>query len=970
MFTRNIRWALHGTQGRDASPRRPPVLNHAEGRTVWGTVPTVTPRRANPCILRASVLAGVILALAAGTAGATVTDDVAFTAAYDGSEQRYVRVLPDGFDPAQPHDVLVCLHGHGSDRWQFVTGNFAEANAARDIARQNAMIFISPDYRATTSWMGPAAEADMLQIIAALKTQYQVKRMIVSGGSMGASSSLTFAALHPELVDGVVSLNGLANHETYTNFQDAIAASFGGTKAQVPDEYHKRSAVFFPERFTMPLAVTAGGQDTVVPPESVMQLAQAAQAYNTHVRIDYVASRGHSTDYNASLAAYQFVVLGGVTGTGTSANVIAYWDFSSDSNGVTDVSGNFHNLTNSGVVISNGAAIFDGTQASFRSAGALDLRGNAGLTVEFFIRTPVTDRVMMVLEQSENAGANNGAFFFDANDIGLAGAVCNTYQCAGDWNVQNTAAGALSDGGWHHMAMVFDPSKAAGQRKTFYFDGIAQGTFAGYGGDTFSDFANAVLYIGSRADESLKFTGELDDVRISGAALATDQFLQTRTVGSRTAIAYWRFDEGAGLADSSGNNNVLAGSGVLFTNGVARFDGVDPAFALNTVGTLDLTACANLTVEFFMRTDSHASGIVALEQTAPFYSNPGAFIVDVNDGADGPGRIVGGFCTSLGLNLDMTPVNAADDGQWHHVAIVYDGAQAGNGLSSLYFDGTLASATFNGLAEGTPTPFLNATLFIGSRGNTGSRYAGELDDVRITGAALAPGQFLKAPSTELPRVIAYWPFSRRQPLADASGNGRALSGTGVTFKDDAAVLDGNQTAFGTLPRTLNLRPYPALTVECFMRTTSAGAGVVLEHTPNFTVSRGGFIQLVNEVAAGQFDGGFSMPGSAYNIDSTAAGAVADGQWHHVALVYDPAGSGDDRVRVFLDRVQQGKRDAGWNSDADLAFLNAALFIGSRNNSDIKFAGELDDVKITGAALAPAAFMKSRTGPIGSVMLVL
>ena len=917
---------------------------------------------------RTRIIAGASLGLLGVVASAAVTDDVVFTATYDGSAQRYVRMLPDGFDPAQSHDVLVCLHGHGSDRWQFVTGDFAEANAAREIARQNAMIVVSPDYRATTSWMGPAAEADMLQIVAELKAQYKVKRMIFSGGSMGASSSLTFTALHPELVDGVVALNGLANHETYTNFQDAIAASFGGTQAQVPEEYHKRSAVFFPERFTMPLAVTAGGQDTVIPPESVMQLAQAAQAYNAHVRIDYLASRGHATEYSASLAAYQFVVLGETSGTDSSAGVIAYWDFSSDSSGVTDVSGNGHTLTNSGVAISNGAAFFDGSQAAFRTVGALDLRGKAGLTVEFFVRTPVTDRLMMLLEQSANAGNSNGAFFFDANDVGLAGAVCNTYQCGGDWNVQNTPAGALSDGLWHHVAMVFDPSKAAGQRKRFYFDGAAQPVFAAYGGETFWDFCSDTLYIGSRADSAFKFSGELDDVRITGAALATNLFLKARTEGSRPVVAYWRLDGGAALADSSGCGNALTGSGVLFTNGVARFDGVHTAFALNTAGTLDLTACDGLTVEFFMRTTATAIGVL-LEQTGAFYSNPGALIVDVNDGSDGPGRVVGGFSTSAGLSLDMTPLNAANDGQWHHVALVYDRSKVGGERSSLYIDGVLAGETFYGLADGTPTPFLNAALYIGSRANSNSRYTGELDDVRITGAALKPSLFLKAPSTELPRVIAYWPFFRQQPLADASGNGRTLSGAGVTLRDGAAVFDGAQTSLGTLPWTLNLRPYSALTVECFVRTASAGVGVLLEHTENFTVVRGGFINLVNEVAAGQFDGGFSMPDGSYNIDSTAAGAVADGRWHHLALVYDPARAGDDRVRVFLDRVQQGKRNTSWNSDADVSFVNAALYIGSRGNSAVKFAGELDDIRITGAALAPPEFLGRRTGPTGAVMLV-
>jgi predicted esterase len=251
---------------------------------------------------------GFILALAAGTTGAASTNDVVFKATHDRSEQRYVMIVPDGLDPAQPHDVLICLHGHGSDRWQYVREPRGEARSARDAAAQNKMLFVSPDYRAKTSWMGPAAEADMLQLIADLKKQYAVRRVILSGGSMGASSALTFTALHPELIDGVVALNGLADHVAYTNFQDAIASSFGGAKAVAPDEYRRRSAVNYPERFTMPVAVTAGGKDKSVPPDSVLKLAQAAQAHNPFVLIDYKPDRGHETDYSASLAAYQFVI--------------------------------------------------------------------------------------------------------------------------------------------------------------------------------------------------------------------------------------------------------------------------------------------------------------------------------------------------------------------------------------------------------------------------------------------------------------------------------------------------------------------------------------------------------------------------------------------------------------------------------------------------------------------------------------
>lgn len=679
------------------------------------------------------ITAGAFCALAQ----AEVTNDVAFTATYDGSTQRYVLILPDGFDPARTHDVLVCLHGHGADRWQYVNVVRGETTAARDTARRSGMLFVSPDYRATTSWMGPAAEADMLQILTALKAQYAVGRVLMTGASMGGSSALTFTALHPELVDGVVALNGLADHVSFTNFQEAIAASFGGTKAQVPEEYYKRSALYFPERFTMPLAVTAGGLDTTVPPQSVMQLAQAVQTDNPRVRIDYDAARGHSTDYAASLAAYQYVVSTGTVSTVAGAAVVAHWNFG---NGLADASGNGHTLTNSGVAVSNGVAVFSGTQTVFNTAATLNLSACTNLTVEFFVRTTVTNALMMLLEQSANAGSVNGAFFFDANDVSLPGSVCSSYHCGGKWNIDKTAAGVLADGLWHHVAMVFDVTKTGADRKILYFDRVPQATLNSYTNDAFLGFCNATLYLGSRANTTYTFTGELDDVRISNAALATNQFLQARTSDAPPVAAYWRFDKGAPLSDSSGNGNSLTHSGVSFTNGAARLSGAQAAFT--TLSTLDLSPYSDLTVELFMRTTAVSAPMMLVEQTSVYWQNPGAFMIDVNETNDA-GRVMGGFCTAAGtkLNLDITPRNAAADGRWHHVALVYNSAASGANRAALYLDG-VAQPSYAAWTNDTATAFRNATLFIGSRNNASYKFAGELDDIKITGAALAPQAFM------------------------------------------------------------------------------------------------------------------------------------------------------------------------------------------------------------------------------------
>ncbi|MCC7337047.1 MAG: alpha/beta fold hydrolase [Pirellulaceae bacterium] len=231
-----------------------------------------------------------------------------FIADYDGSQQKYLQLLPRGIALDQPLSVMIALHGHGSDRWQFATQSRDECRAARDVAAAHSMVFISPDYRAKTSWMGPAAEADVVQIIGLLKKQFLLKRLILCGGSMGGTAALTFTARHPQLVDGVVSLNGTANLQEFDGFQEAIAESFGGSKAQVPDQYRMRSAEFFPGQFPMPLAATTGGKDDVVPPESVLRLLKSVARVNPNVLSIHRPSEGHSTNYEDTRQALEFVI--------------------------------------------------------------------------------------------------------------------------------------------------------------------------------------------------------------------------------------------------------------------------------------------------------------------------------------------------------------------------------------------------------------------------------------------------------------------------------------------------------------------------------------------------------------------------------------------------------------------------------------------------------------------------------------
>ena len=662
---------------------------------------------------------------------------------------------------------------------------------------------------------------------------------------------------------------------------------------------------------------------------------------------------------------------------GAQAGVIAYWDFSSDSNGVTDATGNYNTLTNIGVTINNGAAIFDGNQTKFSTARALNLQGYGNLTVEFFMRTTNTASIGMLIEHSTNANNNVGAFSMDVNEAPANG-IRSFLRCWGTGNgiyhLDQTTNNVAVNGQWHHVAMVYTKTPAAAFNNKLYFDGVEQSAMTGYSSTNLTSLTNNYFYIGSRANNLFKYKGEMDDIRISDAALAPSQFLTTRTEGTLPVIANWRFNEGAGLTDSSTNNKLLTGSGVVFTNGVARFNGVNNS--LNTATTLNLTNYTDVTVECFMRTAS-LNTMIFLEHGVNFYADKGAFMFVVNDGV--LGLLYNAFRTLTTYpndkyHQDQTTANAAADGQWHHVAWVYSKNLGTTNMCTLYLDG-VQQPQHPTATDATATPLRDLTFYIGSRANSAVRFIGDLDDIKITARALAPGQFQRVPSTTLPEVIAYWPFSNRAPLSDASGNGHSLTNAGVSFDKDVAVFNGTQTAFSTYPWTLNLRPYSALTVEYFIRTTSTALQTPLMHSADLNVSRGGFNSTINEVNVGQLQCGFSMAGGFdnYNVDGTTSPyTFLDGRWHHVAIVYDPNQSGDNRVRLYFDHTQQTGKPYGalLSSDAETPFLNDILYIGLYGlNALYKFVGELDDVKITGAALTTGQFMQSHSSLSGLVILI-
>jgi pimeloyl-ACP methyl ester carboxylesterase len=261
------------------------------------------------CTAALACLVPVVAAPAADAPKPGEPSKVSFKAAVDGTTQYYVELLPKDYRPGEALHVLVALHAAGGDGWEYFRQPAPQCRATRDLATRHRLLLVGPDYRGPFSWMGPGADDDVAQVIREVKARYKVGKVVVAGASMGGTAALTFTALHPELVDGVVSQCSLADLSEPSPHSGAIAAAFGGTPGQKPGEYRRRSAGLAAERFTMPVAIWTGGQDQSVPPRSAMRLAEALQSRHPgRVLHIHRTDAGHAPGYEDTVRAYEFVL--------------------------------------------------------------------------------------------------------------------------------------------------------------------------------------------------------------------------------------------------------------------------------------------------------------------------------------------------------------------------------------------------------------------------------------------------------------------------------------------------------------------------------------------------------------------------------------------------------------------------------------------------------------------------------------
>lgn len=268
----------------------------------------------------------------------------------------------------------------------------------------------------------------------------------------------------------------------------------------------------------------------------------------------------------------------------------------------------------------------------------------------------------------------------------------------------------------------------------------------------------------------------------------------------------------------------------------------------------------------------------------------------------------------------------------------------------LYIDGVKQNQTMNNTA--TLSALLNQKLCIGGGSSYGSNqtttFDGKMSEIIVTPQALAPGEFKLSRQPEGSGVIAYWDFSG-SGWSDKSGNGHALTATGMSKKNGAAQFADVSASLATTA-ALDLSGCRSITVECFAKCANATADMPLFASGNGTEA-GSFSASI--AAAGGAASRYVPYADALNSDATAAGG-ADGDWHHYALVIDGDALGADHARLYVD----GEPVESNAMASDATTLLSTVFQIGGDAAGNRFTGLIDDVRITDDALSPEQFLQA------------
>ena len=240
---------------------------------------------------------------------------------------------------------------------------------------------------------------------------------------------------------------------------------------------------------------------------------------------------------------------------------------------------------------------------------------------------------------------------------------------------------------------------------------------------------------------------------------------------------------------------LLISSFLFAQNNMLNLDGTDDyvscgnVTALNNVSQVTIETWVNLTQlknwgAFFTKENGNSNRIGFYEENYDHSGKTGLMVFICN-----------------GANTYGTVADVVWIGQWFHIAMVFDGTQAGNANRlKLYINGVLQTLTFTGTIPAT-TPNITSPVILGNENtNKSEPFQGNLDDMRIWTTARTQTQIQQSMNNELigteTGLSMYYTFNQ----GTAGGNN-----AGVTTLTDGTSnhYNGTLTSFALNGSTSN-----------------------------------------------------------------------------------------------------------------------------------------------------------------------
>lgn len=336
------------------------------------------------------------------------------------------------------------------------------------------------------------------------------------------------------------------------------------------------------------------------------------------------------------------------------------------------------------------------------------------------------------------------------------------------------------------------------------------------------------------------------------------------------------------------------------------------------------------------------------------------------------------------ISADQTPFPY--DGQWHHVAVTYDG-----GTANFYLDGALKQGVpYEGMISAPQRWELD--IAAEKPGKNQFNWKGDLDRIRFSDRILDAAELDSKPQ-EMKEItdstVLSLNFDEGKSPYAVQGYGKNFNLAAVTIRERLAsgftysVIAQPPKIVEDSPRGIagdySIEMLPDLENYVLVKDPDGLLALTTDWTVEmwFKPQEGG-INRQHLMTYGGPGGGYSL--SMYNNDDpqnvpffftavitsvvdvptvTPVATPMDGKWHHLAVSFE----GGSQLRFYLDGTLSEEIDYGW--DPPLKPVNQNLWLGSWASGTNPFKGRFDRVRISPKALPVDELDSDPANPIQS-----